>query len=167
MGGSADNYRLTRFISWLDYESDPGNLGYHLFNSLISQGTAGWFGHDLGQIIMFIPEAQTDFIFAIISQNFGFVGASLIVILVFTLDIKLIHTIMRSKLEKERIMMIGIVGMIVFQDFQNIAMVLGVLPITGITLPFISYGGSSMMSYIIPLSVAFTMYSETENEHRH
>lgn len=167
MGGSANNYRLNRFISWLDYESDPGVLGYHLFNSMVSQGTAGLFGHDLGQVIMHIPEAQTDFIFAVISQNFGFIGASFVIILVFTLDIKLIHTVIRSNLTKERTMMIGIIGMIVFQDFQNIAMVIGLLPITGITLPFISYGGSSMMSYIIPLSVAFTMYSETENEHRH
>lgn len=167
MGGSANNYRLNRFVSWLDYESDPGNLGLHLFNSMISQGTAGMFGHELGQLIMHIPEAQTDFIFAVISQNFGFIGASLVIILVFTLDIKLIHTVIRSRLDKERIMLIGIIGMIVFQDFQNIAMVVGILPITGITLPFISYGGSSMLSYIIPLSVAFTMYSESENEHRH
>lgn len=167
MGGSANNYRLNRFISWLDYESDPRILGYHLFNSMVSQGTAGLFGHELGQMIMHIPEAQTDFIFAVISQNFGLVGASLVIILVFTLNIKLIHTVIRSNLEKERIMMIGIIGMIAFQNFQNIAMVIGLLPITGITLPFISYGGSSMMSYIIPLSVAFTMYSETQNEHRH
>lgn len=167
MGGSANNYRLNRFVSWLDYESDPGNLGMHLFNSMIAQGTAGVFGHDLGQVIMYIPEAQTDFIFAVISQNFGFIGASLTIILVFALDIKLIHTVIRSNLTKEKVMLVGIIGMIVFQDFQNIAMVVGLLPITGITLPFISYGGSSMLSYIIPLSVAFTMYSETENEHRH
>ena len=167
MGGSENNYRLTRFISWLDYEKDTKNLGFHLFTSMLSQGTAGMFGHNLGEVIMMIPEAQTDFIFAVISQNFGFVGASAVIILVFTLDIKLIHTITRSNLEKERIMLIGIVGMLVFQDFQNIAMVTGVLPITGITLPFISYGGSSMIGYIIPLSVAFTMYSETQNEHRH
>lgn len=167
MGGSGNNYRLKRFVSWLDYESDPGDLGYHLFNSMIAQGTAGVFGHNLGELIMLIPEAQTDFIFAVISQNFGFIGASLVIILVFTLDIKLMHTVIRSNMEKERIMLIGIIGMIVFQDFQNIAMVVGLLPITGITLPFISYGGSSMVSYIIPLSVAFTMYSETENEHRH
>lgn len=167
MGGSADNYRLKRFISWLDYESDPGNLGFHLFNSMISQGTAGLLGHNFGEVVMMIPEAQTDFIFAVISQNFGFVGATSVIVLVFALDIKLIHTVIRSNLERERIMLVGIIGMIVFQDFQNIAMVVGILPITGITLPFISYGGSSMMSYIIPLSVAFTMYSETENALRH
>ena len=86
---------------------------------MLSQGTAGMFGHNLGEVIMMIPEAQTDFIFAVISQNFGFVGASAVIILVFTLDIKLIHTITRSNLEKERIMLIGIVGMLVFQDFQN------------------------------------------------
>ncbi|MDE8209563.1 FtsW/RodA/SpoVE family cell cycle protein, partial [Erysipelothrix rhusiopathiae] len=73
----------------------------------------------------------------------------------------------RSNLSKERYMMMGIIGMIVFQDLQNIGMILGILPITGITLPFISYGGSSLVSYMIPIAVALHMYSETVNLHKH
>ncbi len=161
------SYRLRRFDAWLGYANDPGGEGYHLFNSLLAQGTAGLFGHPLGSFIRSIPEAQTDFVFAVISQNFGFFGAVTVIALVFALDIKLILITIRSNLQRERLLMIGIIGMIVFQDFQNIAMVTGILPITGITLPFISYGGSSLLSYFIPLSVAFTMSSETENEHRH
>lgn len=166
-GGGTGSYRLNRFESWLDYESDPGKLGFHLYNSLVAQGTAGLTGHPLSSFIISIPEAQTDFIFAVISQNFGFVGASAVIILIFALDVKLILITLKSKLTRERIMMMGIIGMIVFQDFQNISMVLGILPITGITLPFISYGGSSMLSYMIPLAVAFHMHSETQNEFNH
>ncbi|MCG4457372.1 FtsW/RodA/SpoVE family cell cycle protein [Erysipelothrix rhusiopathiae] len=167
LGGGATHYRLTRFYGWLDYEKYPQTYGYQLFQALLSLGTAGLTGHPLGSVIAQFPEPQTDFIFAVISQNFGFLGASLVVILSFAFDIKLVVNTLRSNLSKERYMMMGIIGMIVFQDLQNIGMILGILPITGITLPFISYGGSSLVSYMIPIAVALHMYSETVNLHKH
>lgn len=117
--------------------------------------------------IAHFPEPQTDFIFAVIAQNHGFIGASAVILLVFSLPIKLILITLKSNLNLERYMMMGIIGMIVFQDFQNIAMIMGILPITGITLPFLSYGGSSLVSYMIPIAVAIHMYSETQNSHSH
>jgi len=164
MGGG---YRLDRFYGWLDFEKYPDAQGYQLYQSLLSVGTAGLTGHPLRTVVSLIPEAQTDFIFAVISQNFGFLGASFIIILSFALDIKLVLITLHSNLNKERYMMMGIVGMLMFQHFQNIGMILGLLPITGITLPFVSYGGSSLVSYMIPISVALFMSSETENAHRH
>ncbi len=164
MGGG---YRLERFYGWLDFEKYPDAQGYQLYQSLLSVGTAGLTGHPLRTVVSLIPEAQTDFIFAVISQNFGFLGASFIIILSFALDIKLVLITLHSNLNKERYMMMGIVGMLMFQHFQNIGMILGLLPITGITLPFVSYGGSSLVSYMIPISVALFMSSETENAHRH
>lgn len=162
-----EGYRLERFYGWLDFEKYSDHYGFQLYQSLLSVGTAGLTGHPLMTFVSRIPEAQTDFIFAVISQNFGFLGGVSVIILSFTLDIKLILITLRSNLSKERYLMMGIVGMLMFQHFQNIGMILGLLPITGITLPFISYGGSSLISYMIPISVALFMSSETENAHRH
>lgn len=164
MGGG---YRLDRFYGWLDFEQFPDHQGFQLYQSLLSVGTAGLTGHPLRTVVSLIPEAQTDFIFAIISQNFGFIGGVSVIVLSFLLDIKLLLVTINSSLNKERYMMMGIVGMLMFQHFQNIGMILGLLPITGITLPFISYGGSSLISYMIPISVVLFMSSETENAHRH
>ena len=167
LGGGSTSYRLDRFYGWLDYEKYAMGHGYQLFQSMISYGTAGINGHPLGTMIAHYPEAQTDFIFAVISQNFGFIGGSITIALSFLFDIKLVSITKHSDLPRERYMMMGIIGMIFFQHLENIGMIMAVLPITGITLPFISYGGSSLLSYMIPLAVAFHMYSETQNRHRH
>lgn len=165
MGGG---YRLDRFYGWLDFEKYPEHQGYQLYQSLLSVGTAGLTGHrPMMSVVSLIPEAQTDFIFAVISQNFGFIGGVGIILLSFSLNIKLLSITLRSNLNKERYLMLGVVGMLMFQHFQNIGMILGILPITGITLPFLSYGGSSLISYMIPISIALFMSSETENLHRH
>lgn len=166
-GGSEDSYKLRRFYGWLDYEKYHKTDGFQLYNGLLSFGTAGLTGHPLGSKITQFPEAQTDFIFAVITTNTGLIGAFVVISLSFLLDYKLLRITMNSDLPKERYMMIGVVAMLTFQQFENIAMILGLLPITGITLPFISYGGSSYSSYMIPLAVAFYMYSETKNAHRH
>lgn len=167
LGGSEASYRLARFYGWLDYERFAADEGYHLFSSLLSIGTAGLTGHPLGQVIMAFPEAQTDFIFTVIAQNFGLLGALIAISLSFGLSFKLLHTALSSDLPRERYLMIGVVGMLAFQQFQNMGMVTGLLPIMGITLPFISYGGSSYLSYMIPMAVAFHMYSEIQNAHLH
>lgn len=166
-GSTGESYRLQRFYGWLDYEKFPRDDGYQLYNSLLSVGTAGWTGHAPMNLIASFPEPQTDFIFAVFAQNFGFLGSAALIILVFAIDIKLILITIKSNLNRERYFMMGIIGMIVFQDFQNIAMITGLLPITGITLPFLSYGGSSLLSYMIPIAVALYMYSETQNMHSH
>ena len=167
LGGGSTGYRLTRFYGWLDYEKYPVSHGYQLIRGLISMGTSGMTGNPLGTTVIHFPEAQTDFIFAVITQNFGFIGATVTILMCFFLDAKLITNIVRSDLSRERYMMIGVVGMLVFQQVENIGMLLALLPITGITLPFISYGGSSIVSYMIPLAVSFALYSEIENRHKH
>lgn len=166
-GGNAQSYRLNRFYGWLDYEKYSNDHGHHLYNAISSLGTAGWTGHDLKTVILQYPESQTDFIFAVLAQNFGFIGASFVIILAFSLDLRLTWIAMRSDLTREKALITGAIGMLIFQHAQNIGMVIGVLPITGITLPFISYGGSSILSYMLPFSVAFYMYSEIKNAHRH
>ncbi len=160
-------YRLKRFYGWLDFEKYADHHGFQLYRSIASYGTAGWFGHPLKTAILQYPEAQTDFIFSVIAQNFGFLGGVIVILLSFGLDIKLVQITLNSHLDKERYMMMGILGMLLFQQFQNMGMIMGILPITGITLPFISYGGSSLLSYMIPMAVAFFMSSENVNQQQH
>lgn len=166
-GGNAQSYRLNRFYGWLDFEKYADSHGHHLFNAIASIGTAGLKGHGLGQVILQIPEAHTDFIFAVLAQNFGFLGATGVVILSFSLDMRLAWIAFNSDLDRERYLLVGAIAMLFFQHTENIGMVLGVLPITGITLPFFSYGGSSILSYMLPLSVAFYMYSEITQARKH
>lgn len=160
-------HRLERFYGWLDYEKYFNQEGYQLYRSIASYGTAGWLGHPVRTAILHYPEAQTDFIFSVIAQNFGFLGGVVVILLSFGIDIKLVQITLNSHLNKERYMMMGILGMLVFQQFQNMGMIMGILPITGITLPFISYGGSSLLSYMVPMAVAFFMSSENVNEQKH
>lgn len=168
LGGGATGYRLNRFNGWLDYEKYALTDGYQVFQALLSIGTAGLTGHrPFFQVIAHFPEAQTDFIFAVINQNFGFIGGCTVILTSFALYFKLAWNTLKSNLQKERYFMMGILGMLIFQGFQNMGMILSVLPITGITLPFISYGGSSLISYMVPIAVAYQMYSDTQNLHKH
>ncbi|MFV0392836.1 MAG: FtsW/RodA/SpoVE family cell cycle protein [Coprobacillaceae bacterium] len=146
-------YKMNRFYGWIDPERTYSNEGYQLFNALIAFGTGGMFGHGFQSSVMPFPEAQTDFIFAVIAQDFGFVGGILTILLVVAFDAALIYIGMRSTTDRDKYYVAGIFGMLIFQQVWNIAMVMGLVPITGITLPFISYGGSSLLSYMIAIGV--------------
>ena len=154
------SYRLSRFYGWLETEKYIRSWGNQLYQGLLAIGSAGIFGHPLGEAIVFFPEPQNDFIFAVIGQNFGFIGTSALVILIIVLDLKLLNIAFNSDDMRDKIMVIGLLGMLLFQQVENMGMITGLLPITGITLPFISYGGSSLWSYMIPLSVVFKMSSD-------
>jgi len=145
--------RVNRLLDW------SNKSGYQLENSLTSIGSAGLTGHGFNLNIYF-PEPQTDFIFAVYSSCFGLVGSLILLFLIAYFDI---HLILLAKKEKNLInkyIIIGIVGMLIYQQFQNIGMTIGIMPITGITLPFISYGGSSLLSYMIMLGLIFNIYNE-------
>ena len=103
------------------------------------------------QVLIRFPEPQTDFIFSVIGQNFGFLGTTSVVALLTAFDLKLISIASRHDQPRERYMVAGMIGMLLFQQLVNMGMITGLFPITGITLPFISYGGSSMLSYMICL----------------
>lgn len=162
-----DNYRLTRFYGWLAYEDYILSYGNQLYTSLLTLGSSGLTGHELNQVYISFPEPQTDFIFTVYAQNFGFLGSAFLLTLITFLDLRIIYIAHQFEYRPEKIIASGLVGMLMFQQIQNIAMTIGVLPITGITLPFISYGGSSMLSYFIPLAIIFYMYSETKSKTEH
>ncbi len=157
-----EDYQLDRFYGWLDPYGHATEQGFQLTKSLLSVGYGGLYGSGFQELKVFIPEAYTDFIFALISQQFGFVGASIVVILFFFLVYRMIHTALESHDIFGSFLCAGVIGMISFQVFQNIGMTIGLLPITGLPLPFISYGGSSLATYMLAIGIVLNVRSRTK-----
>ena len=130
-------------------------------NSLIAVGSAGVSGHGVNHTPIYFPEMQTDFIFSVFASNTGFIRAiSLIVIMVF-FDLTLISYVNKTSNTTDKYAIGGIIGVLIFQQIYNISMTVGLLPIMGITLPFISYGGSSLLSYMLLLGLIFNISNES------
>lgn len=151
--GGENGYKLARINGWLDPESTINGDGHQLYLALLVLGSAGLSGHGIGQLLVSIPEAETDFIFAVIGQSWGLIGTLFIVILCLGLDLHLCRIASNSKNMSEKYIILGIVGMLLYQQIQNIGMIVGLLPVTGITLPLISYGGSSLLSYFLAFGI--------------
>ncbi|WLD94932.1 FtsW/RodA/SpoVE family cell cycle protein [Alkalihalobacillus sp. AL-G] len=157
------DYQLERFYGWLQpYEYDEG-IGYHLVKSLLAIGSGQLFGKGFTDGTVYFPEAHTDFIFSIIGEEFGFMGTSFVISLFFLLIYRMIHTALESNEPFGSYLCAGVIGMVTFQVFQNIGMVIGLLPITGIPLPFISYGGSSILASMIAIGLVLNVRSRTRN----
>lgn len=153
--GTSFFLRVDRLLDW------SNQSGYQLSNGIISIGSSYIFGHGFNNTPLYFPEPQTDFIFAVFSSNFGLIGCLLLFILIALFDIRLINTALKNNSNINKYVIAGIVGMLIYQQFQNIGMTLGLMPITGITLPFISYGGSSLLSYMIMIGIVFNISNET------
>lgn len=153
--GTSFFLRVDRLLDW------SNKTGYQLQNGMVAIGSAGLLGHGFLHTPIYFPEPQTDFIFAVFSSNFGFIGSLFLLFLIAFFDIRLIITAMRTHHDSYKFIIAGIVGMLIYQQFQNIGMTFGIMPITGITLPFISYGGSSLLSYMIMTGIIFTISNET------
>ena len=153
--GTSLFYRIDRLTNW------TSSSGMQLTNSLIAIGSAGVFGHGLNNTPIYFPEMQTDFIFAVIASNFGLLGASLLILLIIFFDINLIHTVSKTTNFTDKYAIGGIIAVLLFQQIQNIGMTIGLLPIMGITLPFISYGGSSLLSYMLLVGIIFNVSNES------
>ena len=144
-------YRLKRFDAWFYPEQNIIGNGYQLYTSLLALGSAGLTGVGLQPSTIALSEANTDLIFVVFGQTFGLFGSLFLLTLCFLLDYRIYRNIVQSNNPTEKYMMCGFLGMILYQQIQNMGMVVGLLPITGITLPFLSYGGSSLLSYFIAL----------------
>lgn len=159
-------YRMQRLVTYLDPWADPLNGGYQLTQSLIGFGRGEWTGLGLGnslQKLFFLPEAHTDFIFAIIAEEFGLVGAVVMVALFATLVVRIIM-VAKNNLARGKVFAalatFGVAILFSFQVFVNIGVSSGLLPTKGLTLPFISYGGSSLL--ICCVLMAFVMRAQWE-----
>jgi rod shape determining protein RodA len=120
---------------------------------LAAIGSSGLLGHGYDQTPIYFPESSTDFIFAVYASNFGLIGVLFLLGVIIYLDINIL-ILTRKKIEDtDKFIIAGILGMLLFQQIQNIGMTIGLLPITGITLPFVSYGGSSLLSYMLIVGI--------------
>ncbi|NLM63095.1 MAG: FtsW/RodA/SpoVE family cell cycle protein [Mollicutes bacterium] len=147
--------RIDRLLDW------SSKTGYQLENGLSAIGAGGMFGSGFKNTPIYFPEPQTDFIFAVYANNFGFVGSLFLISLIVFFDIYLITVAINTNQNINKYVISGIIGMLLYQQIQNIGMTFGLLPITGITLPFISYGGSSLLSYMLMAGIIFNISNES------
>jgi rod shape determining protein RodA len=150
-------YQLRRIYSWLDPYSYQGSDAYQLTKSLLAIGSGQTGGKGLGNREVYLPESQTDFIFSVVGEEYGFIGASVLISLFFLLIYHITKVGMETKNNFYTYICVGVISMITFHVFQNIGMTIGVLPITGIPLPFISYGGSALMGNMFGLGLIFSI----------
>lgn len=157
------NYQIRRITSYVDPWSYEQTSGWHLIRSLYAFGHGGLTGTGLGQSIQklhYLPEAYNDFIFAIIGEEFGFIGTALFVLVYLCLLWRGLIVSIRCPDRYGALIGIGIVSMLGFQAFINIGGVIGAIPITGAPLPLISYGGSSMIVCLISIGILLSISRE-------
>lgn len=158
---SADNFRLTRILIWLDPESYPDEAR-QVINGQIALGSGGLFGKGLvspGSFasLGYISDDHTDFIFSIVGESFGLVGACLLVLGYVLLLGRLLYQSMRIEDPFGSYVVVGVFAMMLFHVVENIGMVIGLLPVTGIPLPFMSYGGSNMLTNMMGLGLVMNV----------
>ena len=155
------NYQRDRLVLFLDPSQDPLGGGYHLLQSTVGIGAGGWFGTGLlqGQLtkLRFIPEQHTDFIFSALGEETGFIGCLLVVLGFALLMGRLLQIARNARSDFESLVVVGIGTMLMFQVVVNIFMTIGLGPITGIPLPFLSYGRSAMVVNFLCLGLCLSV----------
>lgn len=157
-----DQYQVDRLETWLTGGEQQSDESYQVSKSLTAIGSGQLFGKGIGDLEVYIPEAQTDFIFAIIGESFGFIGSSIVILVYFYL----IYRLMTLGLNMHSVdsfgsyFCFGFLIMLAVHAFQNISMTIGVMPITGIPLLLISYGGSSVLATMMGMGVVYRAYEE-------
>lgn len=146
-------YQLNRLIVFVDPSVDPSGNGYNLQQAKIAVGSGGLFGKGIGNATQagsgFLPEAHTDFVFALLAEEFGFLGSVLLLGLFAWMILATIALGLRVDTPFAKLVCVGVAAMWTFQLMQNVGMCIGIMPITGIPLPFISFGSSSMVSQLL------------------
>jgi rod shape determining protein RodA len=146
-------YQQKRILTFLNPEADPLGSGYHLIQSKIAVGSGMFWGkgflHGTQNRLQFLPEQHTDFIFSVFAEEWGFVGCAVLLLLYVALLLRGLQVVARAKDRFGALVAFGVVAMIFWQAFVNVAMTTGLLPVVGITLPFFSYGGSSMITLLL------------------
>ncbi len=156
-----EEHQKTRLLVFLNPGIDPLGGGYHVIQSMIAVGSGRLLGKGLYQgtqnKLDFLPAQHTDFIFSVLGEELGFVGA---VVLIFFLFLMLYRILDAARQAKDRfgyLVVIGVLSMFTFQIFENIGMTIGIMPITGLTLPFVSYGGSSLLANMLAIGLVINV----------
>jgi rod shape determining protein RodA len=152
------DYQRERVLTFVNPERDPLGAGYNVTQSIIAIGSGQFWGRGLGfgsqSQLHFLPEAQTDFIFSVIAEELGFVGASLVLFLYLLILWRLLRIIRHAGNDFNAYLAAGILLLFTVQIVVNLGAALGLLPVVGVTLPFLSYGGSSLIINLFLLGVA-------------
>jgi rod shape determining protein RodA len=155
-------YQKNRILTFMDPETDPLGTGYHILQSKIALGSGGIFGkgylHGTQSHLNFLPEKQTDFIFTMLAEEFGMVGGLVILGIYILVIIYGFAIALRVRNQFGRLVSLGIIGTFFFYVFINIAMVMGLVPVVGVPLPLISYGGTAMLSLMIGFGFILCAY---------
>lgn len=151
------NYQFARIDSWLDPYRDQGGNGFQLFQSLKAIGSGGMTGKGFGVSEVYVPVRESDLIFATIGENFGFLGGTFLITVYFILIYQMIRVCFDTKNEFYSYIATGVIMMILFHVVENIGMTIGLLPLTGIPLPFISQGGSSLLGNMMGIGLIMSM----------
>ena len=153
-------YRLQRIVSFVNPWVDPLGAGFQIIQSLYAIGPGGLLGFGLGnsrQKHFYLPEPQTDFIFSIISEELGFLGVLIVVTLLATILISGFKIAYKCEDSFGKYLSFGIIFQISFQACLNLMVVIGLIPVTGVTLPFLSYGGSSLLITLCSIGVVLNI----------
>jgi cell division protein FtsW len=159
-------YRLRRVVSFLDPWKDPQGSGFQLVQSFIALGSGGLTGVGIGgskQKLSYLPESHTDFIFSIIGEEFGFIGVSVVMALFFILFIRGVSIANRTKDRFTYYLAVGLSLMVSLQALINFAVATGMVPTKGLPLPFISYGGSSLLVNMVAIGILLNISSGKDN----
>ncbi len=162
-----DTYQHERILTFIDPSRDPLGRGYNVTQAIIAVGSGEWFGRGLGfgsqSQLKFLPESQTDFIFAVIAEELGFVGVLFILGAFALLFTRLFRLIRFSREDYTTYLLLGVIAIIFLQVLVNIGMNLGLLPVTGIGLPLVSYGGSSIIMALALIGIAESVAVRTSS----
>lgn len=161
-------YRMARLTTFFDPSKDPLGASYHIRQILISLGSGGLFGVGLGasrQKFQFLPEATTDSIFAIISEELGFAGAATVVFLYFFLFTKIAKIVLNAADTQGKLLSGGILAYLGFQTLLNLSSMVALVPLTGIPLPFISYGGSNLITSMAAIGILINISRQSKKSY--
>lgn len=158
MNTSEGDFRANRFRVWLDPTLDNSGAGMQMANARIALGSGGLRGKGLFSVgsfasLNYIPDDYTDFIFAIVCETFGFIGAAVMVSAMVVMLLRMVFMSMRAADAFGSYVILGVMAMMTFHIVENIGMVIGLLPVTGIPLPFVSYGGSNLLTNMMGLGI--------------
>lgn len=161
-------YRWRRVTSFLDPWADPLGDGFQMIQSMIAVGTGGIFGRGLMagvQKLFYLPEPHNDFIYAVIAEELGFIGATVVIACFCVIAWRGLRTSLRAPDRFGAFLALGLTTMVAFQAFFNISVVLGLLPTKGIPLPFVSYGGSSLLINLLGMGILLNVSQHTSSNH--
>ncbi|MCM2675349.1 rod shape-determining protein RodA [Alkalicoccobacillus plakortidis] len=161
------SHQLDRIYGWLDPDGDTSGIGYQLNLAIQGIGSGQFYGSGFMQGVQTqsdtLPEIHTDFIFAAIGEEFGFFGAMILLVTYFLLFYRMIMIALTCNNLYGSYLVAGVIGLLVFQVFQNIAMTIGLMPITGLALPFISYGGSALLTNMLAMGIVLNVNLRTKH----